>query len=137
MMRRLIIALTLAAGIPASYVFVSAQTRAASTPFKLGTFERDGRVFVGLSIRDTHVADLAAANAAFEQRNASAPKVRMANGWVSALFVTMMTRYCLGYTCPCNERDTRACYCNLVRRFRNSDTASTCVGRKRMTPTGT
>jgi 2-keto-4-pentenoate hydratase/2-oxohepta-3-ene-1,7-dioic acid hydratase in catechol pathway len=36
----------------------------APTPFKLGTFERQGRQFVGIVLRDTVVIDLAAAHAA-------------------------------------------------------------------------
>jgi 2-keto-4-pentenoate hydratase/2-oxohepta-3-ene-1,7-dioic acid hydratase in catechol pathway len=71
---RFIIALILAAGLAAGYQALSAQS---ATPFKLGIFERQGRAFIGLSVRDTHVADMSAANAAFESRNASAPKVRM------------------------------------------------------------
>jgi 2,4-diketo-3-deoxy-L-fuconate hydrolase len=75
-MRRMVFACALAAGLAAGYTYLAAQG-AARAPFKLGTFERQNRVFVGLSVRDTHVADLAEANAAFERRNASAPKVRM------------------------------------------------------------
>ena len=76
-MTRIAFALTLAAGLAAGYHTLSAQSGTARTPFKLGTFERAGRVFVGLAVRDTHVADIAEANAAFERRNASAPKVAM------------------------------------------------------------
>jgi 2-keto-4-pentenoate hydratase/2-oxohepta-3-ene-1,7-dioic acid hydratase in catechol pathway len=46
-----------------------------ATPFKLGTFEAQGREFVGLVLQDKRVLDIAAANAAFESRNASAAKV--------------------------------------------------------------
>src|SRR5262245_14115830 len=52
-----------------------AQSGGAPVPFKLGTFERGGQAFVGLVLKDTQVADLAAANAAFESANASAPKL--------------------------------------------------------------
>ena len=52
-----------------------AQGGGTPVPFKLGTFERGGRAFVGLVLKDTQVVDIAAANAAFEQRNASAPKL--------------------------------------------------------------
>ncbi len=38
----------------------------ATTPFKLGTFERQGRPFVGVVLRDTVVIDLAAAHAAVQ-----------------------------------------------------------------------
>jgi 2,4-diketo-3-deoxy-L-fuconate hydrolase len=51
-----------------------AQSGGTVVPFKLGTFERDGRAFVGLVLRDTQVVDIAQANAAFEASNASAPK---------------------------------------------------------------
>src|SRR5262249_49152603 len=37
-------------------------TTAAVTPFKLGTFEKDGRRFVGVVVRDSIVVDIAAAN---------------------------------------------------------------------------
>jgi 2,4-didehydro-3-deoxy-L-rhamnonate hydrolase len=51
-----------------------AQSGGAPVPFKLGTFEREGKVFVGLVLRDTQVVDIAQANAKFEDDNASAPK---------------------------------------------------------------
>jgi 2-keto-4-pentenoate hydratase/2-oxohepta-3-ene-1,7-dioic acid hydratase in catechol pathway len=43
---------------------------AASLPFKLGTFERDGRRFVGVVLRETVVVDLARANDAVPAREA-------------------------------------------------------------------
>ena len=49
----------------------------AQEPFKLGTFERQGRTFVGLVLRDTQVVDIAQANTALESRNASWPKIVM------------------------------------------------------------
>jgi 2,4-didehydro-3-deoxy-L-rhamnonate hydrolase len=59
-------------------VLLRAQSAApVPTPFKLGMFERQGRTFVGLSIRDTHVADLAAANAALERLDPAAAKLPM------------------------------------------------------------
>jgi len=77
-MQRFTFALAVAASLAGGGALLSAQAgAAAATPFKLGTFERQNRVFVGLSVRDTHAADLAEANAAFERRTASAPKVRM------------------------------------------------------------
>jgi 2,4-didehydro-3-deoxy-L-rhamnonate hydrolase len=63
---------------------VSAQTGGGATlaskqgpdvPYKIGTFERDGRAFMGLVIRDAQVADIVAANAAFENGNGSAAKL--------------------------------------------------------------
>ncbi|MGH9784920.1 MAG: fumarylacetoacetate hydrolase family protein, partial [Terriglobia bacterium] len=44
-------------------------------PFKLGTFERQGRVVLGLVLRDSQVVDIAQANTAFEGRNPAAAKV--------------------------------------------------------------
>src|SRR6185503_6076521 len=55
-----VIALLAAVGI-ASTVLVQAQN---VTPFKLGTFERQGRIFVGLVLRDSMVVDFAAASRA-------------------------------------------------------------------------
>ena len=47
-----------------------------ATPFKLGTFQAQGRDFVGLVLRDTVVVDVSAANAQYERTHASAPKLR-------------------------------------------------------------
>ena len=52
-----------------------AQAGAAAVTFKLGTFEQGGRTFLGLVLRDTQIVDIAGANAAYEQANASAPKL--------------------------------------------------------------
>jgi 2-keto-4-pentenoate hydratase/2-oxohepta-3-ene-1,7-dioic acid hydratase in catechol pathway len=52
-----------------------AQTGGAPVPYKVGTFERGGRAFVGMVLRDTQVVDIAQANAAFESTNASAPRL--------------------------------------------------------------
>ena len=71
-MRRFAIASAVAGGMAA---VVMAQS--TTPPFKLGTFERNGRAFLGIVLRDTQVIDFSAANAALEQRNASTPKVRM------------------------------------------------------------
>lgn len=49
---------------------------AAAVPFKLGTFEHQGRTFVGLVVSDQIVVDIAAASAALEKTDPSAPKVR-------------------------------------------------------------
>jgi 2-keto-4-pentenoate hydratase/2-oxohepta-3-ene-1,7-dioic acid hydratase in catechol pathway len=64
---------TAIAGILGSAAELSAQ--APREPFKLGTFERQGRTFLGMVLRDTQVIDIAQANAALEGRNASWPKV--------------------------------------------------------------
>ena len=75
-MRRFVSALSCA--VLAAGVFAAAQGGVtARTPFKLGTFERQGRAFIGLSVQDTHVADLSDANAAFERGSPTAAKVRM------------------------------------------------------------
>ena len=52
-----------------------AQSGGPAVPFKLGTFDQNGRTFVGLVLRDTQVVDIAQANAAFEGSNGSAPKL--------------------------------------------------------------
>jgi 2-keto-4-pentenoate hydratase/2-oxohepta-3-ene-1,7-dioic acid hydratase in catechol pathway len=57
--------LLVAAGLAAS---AAAQT--AQKPFKLGTFERGGKQFIGVVLDDATVIDLAAANAALESRGA-------------------------------------------------------------------
>lgn len=44
-------------------------------PYKLGMFEREGKTFTGLVLRDTQVVDVAQANAAFENGNGSAAKL--------------------------------------------------------------
>lgn len=58
-MKRTLLAVLAACG-PAA-VFVDAQ---APTPYKLGTFQRQGATFVGIVIRDTQVINLQVANAA-------------------------------------------------------------------------
>ena len=55
--------LMLAAGLVA-LVSVVATAQPAPTPFKLGTFERQGRAFVGVVLRDSVVIDLGSAHAA-------------------------------------------------------------------------
>ena len=64
-----LVALIVAAGTAA----MGAETRA--TPFKLGTFQAEGRDFVGLVLRDVVVLDIAAANAQYERANAAAPRL--------------------------------------------------------------
>jgi 2-keto-4-pentenoate hydratase/2-oxohepta-3-ene-1,7-dioic acid hydratase in catechol pathway len=68
------VALVLAVAVAASG-HLGAQTGGAAVPFKLGTFERNGRTLVGLVLRDTQVVDIAQANTAFEASNASAPRL--------------------------------------------------------------
>ena len=62
----------LLAGLTLTASAAAAQT---VTPYKLGTFQNNGREFVGLVLNDTRVVDIAAANAAWERRNRSAPKI--------------------------------------------------------------
>jgi hypothetical protein len=69
------IALGIAVAVAACSAGTDAQSGGAPVPFKLGTFERGGQAFVGLVLKDTQVADIAPANAAFEAANASAPKL--------------------------------------------------------------
>jgi 2-keto-4-pentenoate hydratase/2-oxohepta-3-ene-1,7-dioic acid hydratase in catechol pathway/predicted small secreted protein len=69
------VAALVAAGATACGTGTDAQSGGAAVPFKLGTFERSGQAFVGLVLKDTQVADIAAANTAFESANASAPKL--------------------------------------------------------------
>ena len=47
------------------------------TPFKLGTFERGGRTFLGVVLDDTRVLDIAQANAAFQKSHPKVAKVAM------------------------------------------------------------
>jgi 2,4-didehydro-3-deoxy-L-rhamnonate hydrolase len=76
--RRMIIAFIVASALAGGYRSVAAQRGAAGRePFKLGTFERNSRAFIGVVVRDAQVADLGEANAAFERRNGGAPKLRM------------------------------------------------------------
>ena len=68
-LRRTVIALALAAGLLASYQRAAAQSAGARPePFKVGTFERSGQVFLGVVLRDSQVVDLGRANAALEGR---------------------------------------------------------------------
>src|SRR6267143_1964798 len=46
-------------------------TAAADTPFKLGTFERNGRTFPGLVLEDRWVVDIAADNARLQKQHPS------------------------------------------------------------------
>ena len=57
--------LALAAGLVAAFATATALVaQQTPTPFKLGTFERQGRAFVGIVLRDAVVVDFAAAHAA-------------------------------------------------------------------------
>lgn len=52
-----------------------AAVEGAAVPYKLGTFERDGKAFMGLVLRDAQVVDIAQASPAFEAGNSSAAKL--------------------------------------------------------------
>lgn len=67
-MKRFILGLMTAA--LAAGTLASAQ---GPTPYKLGTFERQGRTFVGVVLRDSVVIDLGAANAAIRTPAATVP----------------------------------------------------------------
>ncbi len=73
---------TLIAGaLAAAFIAAGGDTTAQSgttpkEPFKLGTFERAGRPFVGVVLRDADVIDLAQANTALEGRDPKLAKVR-------------------------------------------------------------
>jgi 2,4-didehydro-3-deoxy-L-rhamnonate hydrolase len=72
------IALGIVAGSGVGYRPASAQTSASSRePFKVGTFERNGRPFVAVVLHDSQVVDIAEANAALERRDSAATKLRM------------------------------------------------------------
>jgi len=79
-MKALIIgsACALTFGVIASIAMsVGVAATAPVTPFKLGTFESNGREFVGLVLLDKRVVDIGPANAAYEKRNSKAPRVRL------------------------------------------------------------
>lgn len=68
-------------GLLAVAVYMSLVSAQGPAPgggtFKLGTFERNGRTFLGLVLEDTLVVDLAQANAAYQSGTAGAPRVAM------------------------------------------------------------
>ena len=74
--KRTFVALIVAAAVAAiASAGLRAQGGAPALTFKLGTFEQGGRTFVGLVLRDAQIVDIARANTAYEQANASAPKL--------------------------------------------------------------
>jgi len=72
--RLMFLAFALALAVTASDR-VGAQGGGAAVPFKLGTFEQNGRAFVGMVLGDKQVVDIARANAAYEASNNSAPRL--------------------------------------------------------------
>jgi len=63
------------AGAVAVIASAGLRAQAGAVTFKLGTFEQGGRTFVGLVLRDAQIVDIARANTAYEQANASAQKL--------------------------------------------------------------
>src|SRR5690349_9029385 len=73
---RTFVALVVAAAVAViASAGLRAQGGAPAMTFKLGTFDQGGRAFVGLVLRDAQIVDIARANAAYEQANASAQKL--------------------------------------------------------------
>src|SRR5262245_2110694 len=75
MMKRTFVAVIVAGAVA---MIASAGLRAqagGAVTFKLGTFEQGGRTSLGLVLRDTQIVDIARANTAYEQANASAQKL--------------------------------------------------------------
>jgi 2-keto-4-pentenoate hydratase/2-oxohepta-3-ene-1,7-dioic acid hydratase in catechol pathway len=69
------VVLGLAVAVAGCSQSTEAQSGGPAVPFKLGTFDQNGRAFVGLVLRDTQVVDIAQANTAFEGSNSSAPRL--------------------------------------------------------------
>jgi 2-keto-4-pentenoate hydratase/2-oxohepta-3-ene-1,7-dioic acid hydratase in catechol pathway len=63
-------------GVVASVAAPAGMT-ATATPFKLGTFEANGREFAGLVLQDNRVVEIVAANGAYEKRNPKARRLRL------------------------------------------------------------
>src|SRR4029450_4633035 len=72
--KRTFVALVVA-GAVAIIASAGLRAQAGAVTFKLGTFEQGGRTFLGLVLRDTQIVDIARANTAYEQANASAQKL--------------------------------------------------------------
>jgi 2-keto-4-pentenoate hydratase/2-oxohepta-3-ene-1,7-dioic acid hydratase in catechol pathway len=73
-LKRTLVAIVVAAAV-ALIASAGLRAQAGAVTFKLGTFDQGGRTFLGLVLRDSQIADIARANAAYEQANASAPKL--------------------------------------------------------------
>ena len=74
MVKRPMSALALGLFLAAAATASQAQT---NRPFKLGTFERGGRAFLGLVLDDVRVLDIAQANAAFQNGHPKAPRMNV------------------------------------------------------------
>jgi 2-keto-4-pentenoate hydratase/2-oxohepta-3-ene-1,7-dioic acid hydratase in catechol pathway len=84
-MKRLVFAMLAAVGCSG----LLAVAQQAPTPFKLGTFDRQGTPFVGIVVRDSVVIDYAAADAAI-RRPAQTGRTRRGRGYVGAATPTDM-----------------------------------------------
>ena len=60
---------------PGGGATLRAVTDGPDVPYKLGTFDRDGKPFIGLVLRDTQAVDIVHANDAFENGNPAAAKL--------------------------------------------------------------
>ena len=76
-LRRTAAVVAIALAVAGCHEGAGAQTGGTAVPYKLGSFERNGQPYVGIVLNDTQVIDLVQANAAYESRNASAPKLTM------------------------------------------------------------
>lgn len=74
-MKKAAVALAMAVGLAGCSAGTEVQPDGPPVPFKVGTFDRGGQVFLGLVLGDSQIVDIAQANAAFESRNSSAPKL--------------------------------------------------------------
>ena len=77
---------------------VAVTVHAQGTPFKLGTFERQGRPFVGIVLRDSVVIDFAAANTAMAPARVTSPTdmkdlIERYNAGVRDRIVEIVARY--------------------------------------------
>jgi len=74
-MGKTLVALALAVGLTGCNRGTDAQGGGPAVPYKVGTFARGGQAFIGLVLDDSRAMDIAQANAAFESRNQTAPKL--------------------------------------------------------------
>src|SRR5687767_10205258 len=68
------VALGLAVVVAGCSQSTEAQSGGPGVPFKLGTFDQNGRTLVELVLRDTQVVDIAQVNTGFGGSNSSAPR---------------------------------------------------------------
>jgi 2,4-diketo-3-deoxy-L-fuconate hydrolase len=70
-----LVAVVLGFGLAGCNRGADAQAGGPAVPYKVGTFARNDQPFLGLVLNDVRAVDIAQANAAFESRNQSAPKL--------------------------------------------------------------